>query len=44
MELAVIVVGPGATMGDGFCSGMCVTPAISLGRLLGRQRHRWEPT
>lgn len=30
------VIGASATMGDGFCSGMCVTPAISLGRLLGR--------
>ena len=31
------VLGAGATMGDAFCSGMGVTPAISLGRLLGRQ-------
>ena len=31
------VIGAGATMGDAFSSGMCVTPAISLGRLLGRR-------
>ena len=31
------VMGAGATMGNGFCSGMCVTPALTLGRRLGRQ-------
>ena len=31
------VLGAGATMGAGFCSGMAVTPAIGFGRLLGRR-------
>ena len=31
------VIGASATMGDAFSSGMCVTPAISLGRWLGRR-------
>ena len=29
------VIGAGATMGDAHCSGMCVTPALTLGRNLG---------
>jgi len=31
------VLGLGATSGDAFCSGMAITPALSFGRLLGRQ-------
>jgi predicted oxidoreductase len=31
------VLGASATMGDAFCSGMAVTPAMSLGRWLGRR-------
>lgn len=31
------VLGAAATMGDAFCSGMAVTPAMSLGRWLGRR-------
>jgi fumarate reductase flavoprotein subunit len=30
------VIGGAATMGDAYCGGMCVTPALSLGRMLGR--------
>jgi predicted oxidoreductase len=30
------VIGGAATMGDAYCGGMCVTPALSLGRWLGR--------
>jgi len=29
------VIGAGTTMGNSYCGGMCVTPAISLGRALG---------
>ena len=31
------LLGLGATSGDAFCSGMAITPALSFGRLLGRQ-------
>lgn len=31
------VLGLGATSGSAFCSGMAITPAISFGRILGRQ-------
>jgi len=31
------VIGAVATMGNSFCGGMCVTPALTLGRLLGRR-------
>jgi len=31
------VLGLGATSGNAFCSGMAITPAISFGRILGRQ-------
>lgn len=31
------VIGAATTMGDAFCSGMAVTPALSLGRWLGRR-------
>jgi fumarate reductase flavoprotein subunit len=31
------VLGATTTMGNGFCSGMVVTPAMTLGRLLGRR-------
>ena len=31
------ILGGSATMGDAFCSGMAVTPALSLGRWLGRR-------
>ena len=30
------VIGAGATCGNSFCSGMLLTPALTLGRLLGR--------
>src|SRR5262249_8763088 len=30
------VLGAAATMGDAYCAGMMVTPALSLARLLGR--------
>lgn len=31
------VIGAGATCGNSFCSGMLLTPALTLGRLLGRR-------
>jgi fumarate reductase flavoprotein subunit len=31
------VLGSGATMGDGFAPGMMLTPALTLGRLLGER-------
>lgn len=31
------VLGLGATSGSAFCSGMAITPALSFGRILGRQ-------
>jgi fumarate reductase flavoprotein subunit len=31
------VIGAGTTMGNSYCGGMCVTPAISLGRALGQE-------
>ncbi len=31
------MLGAAATMGDAYCSGMAVTPAMSLGRILGRR-------
>lgn len=31
------VIGAAATMGNSFCGGMCVTPALAFGRLLGRR-------
>lgn len=31
------VLGLGATSGDAFCSGMAITPALSFGRILGRE-------
>ena len=31
------VIGAGTTMGNSYCGGMCVTPSMSLGRLLGRR-------
>lgn len=34
------VLGLGATSGSAFCSGMAITPAISFGRILGRQLTR----
>ncbi|MGE0436073.1 MAG: FAD-binding protein [Steroidobacteraceae bacterium] len=35
------VLGSGATQGQAFCGGMMVTPAITFGRLLGRQLIRF---
>lgn len=34
------IIGAGATSGNAFCGGMLVTPALSLGRRLGRQLAR----
>ena len=31
------MLGAAATMGDGYCGGMSVTPALSFGRILGRR-------
>ena len=34
------VIGAGATCGNSFCSGMLLTPALTLGRLLGQRLAR----
>jgi fumarate reductase flavoprotein subunit len=31
------ILGLGATSGDAFCGGMALTPALSFGRILGRE-------
>ncbi|WP_185995271.1 FAD-dependent oxidoreductase [Nocardioides campestrisoli] len=37
------VIGAGATCGNSFCSGMLLTPALTLGRLLGARLARARP-
>jgi fumarate reductase flavoprotein subunit len=37
-------IGGAATMGDGYGGGMCVTPALSFGRILGRRLAALAPT